>query len=272
MNVATATPGTPSARDFERVRGWLYERSGISLGQGKLSLVGSRLARRLRERGVDSFEAYLGLLADPTEGAERQCALDLLTTNETFFFREARHFEHVAATLAAAARGRKFRAWSAASSSGEEAYSLAMVLAEALPTGAWEILGTDISQRVLATAREGRYPLARAGGIPRQLLERYCLRGVGAQEGSFLVSRELRSRTRFEALNLNAPLPDLGAFDAIFLRNVMIYFDAETKQRLVAKIAPLLVPGGHLYIGHSESLGRNPCGLDAIAPAIYRRP
>lgn len=264
--------GTIGDGEFAQLARWLYETSGISLTPAKKALVCGRLGKRLAACRVTSYRAYLTLITDPRHAAERQRALDLLTTNETYFFREPRHFEWLGANvLARPPTGRPLRIWSAACSSGEEVYTLAMCLAERFGTsGAWEVLGSDLSTRVLAAAQAGIYTLERARGIPPELLRRYCLRGVGAQAGRLLVDRALRTRVQFRQINLTEPLPDNGLFDAIFLRNVMIYFDAQTKRRVVAQLARALHPGGHLFIGHSENLHGLTENLQTVAPSIYR--
>lgn len=253
--------------EFAALSRWLYAEAGIRLTPAKRALVTSRLARRLQELGLDSYRQYVALLE--AGGPERQAALDRLTTNETYFFREPRHFEFLHA-LAPQLTSRPVRVWSAACSSGEEPYSIAMTLAEALPGRPWEVLGTDISRRVLAAAEAAHYRLERARNLPPSLLARHCLKGIGAQAGTLMVNRALRARVRFEALNLNAPLPDLGRFDVIFLRNVMIYFDERTKLDVVARMLPLLRPGGHFIVGHSESLNGITTALRPLAPSIYR--
>lgn len=255
--------------EFDALREWLHTHAGISLTPAKRPLVTSRLARRLRELQIASYTQYLAVIAD--NAAERQLALDLLTTNETYFFREPAHFEFLRRLVPQLPAGQPVRIWSAACSTGEEPYSIAMTLSELLPGRAWEVLGTDISQRVLESARAGHYRLARTSGIPQALLQRHCLKGVGTQDGTLLVNRTLRARVRFEPVNLNAPLPDFGTFDVIFLRNVMIYFDEATKRDVVARMLPLLRPGGHFIIGHSESLNGITTALRTVSPSIYRR-
>jgi chemotaxis protein methyltransferase CheR len=255
-------------RNFQR---FIYERAGITLSSGKKALVASRLAKRLAEHGFRSYAEYFRLIASGSAPAEAQITIDLLTTNETYFFREPKHFD-LLKRLALAERGRleSFRVWSAASSSGEEAYSIAMTLDDCLQGGAWEVLGTDISSRVLARARLGHYLMDRTDNIPRDYLRKYCRKGHGQYEGTLLVSRELRSRVRFEPLNLNEPLPQLGSFDVIFLRNVMIYFDDETKRQVVQRLTATLKPGGYFLIGHSETLNGLCGNLEQVAPAVYR--
>ncbi|EGJ11456.1 CheR family methyltransferase [Rubrivivax benzoatilyticus] len=257
-------------REFERFQRFIHEAAGIRLSPAKKALVSGRLSRRLREHALGSYDEYYRLLASGEQPGEVQTAIDLLTTNETYFFREPRHFElldRLAREASAAAR--PLRVWSAASSSGEECYTIAMVLAEAMGSTPWEVLGTDISTRVLERARQGLYPLDRTDGIPPALLKRYCLRGTGKAEGLLLVSRALRERVRFAQVNLNRPLPAIGRFDIVFLRNVMIYFDAGTKRDIVARVLGQLEPGGHLMIGHSETLHGVSDAVRQVAPSTY---
>jgi chemotaxis protein methyltransferase CheR len=258
-------------QEFRHFQRFIFEAAGISLSDAKQALVSGRLAKRLQLYRLHSYAAYFALLVGPGGADEAQVALDLLTTNETYFFREQSHFDFLRQqACAAAGRAQPFRVWSAASSSGEEAYSIAMVLADCLGDGAWEVLGSDISTRVLDVARRGHYPLARAAHLSEQYLRRFCLKGIGPEEGTLLVARGLRSRVSFMQLNLDRPLPALGMFDMIFLRNVMIYFNEQTKRAVVARVLDQLRPGGHFCIGHSESLNDIASGLQALAPAIYR--
>lgn len=264
--------GTLSAQEFALFRDLIYSLAGIALSDGKQVLVSGRLMRRLKELGLTSYGEYYRLVTSGQHPEEQQRMVDLLTTNETYFFRESKHFDFLA-ELARANGSRPFQVWSAASSSGEEAYSAAMVLAETLGLAApWQILGSDISLQVLERARQGHYSLERTDGIPPGLLRKYCLKGVRAQAGTFLIGRELREHVVFRQVNLIAPLPDLPACDVIFLRNVMIYFDQETKRKVVANLASRLKPGGHFIIGHSETLNGICETLKSIAPTIYRKP
>jgi chemotaxis protein methyltransferase CheR len=262
-----------SDQEFSQFQRLIYQIAGIHMSPAKKLLVGGRLAKRLKHHRLDSYGEYFRLVTGVQNRGELQIAVDLLTTNETYFFREAKHFDFLRERiLTERQRGRPFRVWSAASSTGEESYSIAMTLADALGQEPWEIVGSDISTRVLEKARTGHYSLERARHLPRQFLVEYCLKGVGAQEGTFLVDRKLRSRVQFMQVNLNGELPKLGEFDVIFLRNVMIYFDAETKRRVVARMLPLLRSGGYFIIGHSESLN-GICGdLSAVMPSVYRKP
>ena len=259
--------------EFRQFQSWLRRIAGISLSPEKKALVHGRLSKRLKHHELRSYGDYFRLLTHASQAAELQIALDLLTTNETYFFREPKHFDFLRTQVLPKARpGQPFRLWCAASSSGEEPYTLAMTLADGLPTTPWEIVASDISSRVLETARSGHYPLERAHNIPKHLLSKYCLRGTGSQEGTFLVERSLRSRVQFMQINLNNALPRLGEFDVIFLRNVMIYFDMDTKREVVARMLPLLKPGGHFIVSHSESLNGITELLKVVAPSIYRKP
>jgi len=259
--------------EFANLQRFIYERAGITMTPAKKALISGRLAKRLSVRGLKSYGAYHALVTEGQDHAEAQIAVDLLTTNETYFFREPRHFEHLGHLAATRARhAGPMRVWSAASSSGEEAYTIAMVLADRLEGQTFEVIGTDISTRVLERARTGHYPEARMRNIPVALLKRYCLKGGGSYAGTMLVERAIRERVRFLHANLNDTLPaGLGMFDAVFLRNVMIYFNGDTKQHVVARALSLLKPGGFLYIGHSESLhGLDVC-VQPVAPSIYRK-
>jgi chemotaxis protein methyltransferase CheR len=262
-----------SEQEFGQFRDLLRQLAGINLTPAKKALVCSRLEKRLRHHRLHNYADYYSLIQSGQDPRELQTAVDLLTTNETYFFREPKHFEHLADNvLAGWPRGQAFRARSAASSSGEEAYSIAMLLADKLGESPWEVVGTDISSRVLDRAVAAHYSLERTEGVPQRYLQQYCLKGIGAQHGTFLVGRELRSRVRFVQANLCAQLPALGSFDAIFLRNVMIYFEAETKRQVVARMLPLLKPGGLFIVGHSESLNGISEQLKSVAPSIYRKP
>ena len=259
-----------SDKEFQQFRGMIFEIAGISMSEAKKPLVSGRLAKRIRQQGLRSYGEYFRLLM--RERAELQVAVDLLTTNETYFFREPKHFEFLQRTLPELLNRPTLRVWSGACSSGEEPYSIAMTLAEALGKRSWELLASDISTRVLDKARSGLYRLADAEDIPRALLNKYCLKGVGEHAGSLLIDPGLRSRIRFAQINLNVPLPELGEFEVIFLRNVMIYFDLETKRQVVRRMLPLLRPGGYFIVSHSESLNGITDALKVVTPSIYRKP
>jgi chemotaxis protein methyltransferase CheR len=257
---------------FRAIKSWLHSTAGISLSDQKRGMVAGRLAQRLRHFGLGSYDAYLRLLREGAHPAEPQIAIDLLTTNETHFFREAAHFDALRAHALSARRpGRIFRVWSAASSSGEEPYSIAMTLADCLGDAHWEVLASDLSARVLERARSGHYAMARSETIPRRYLLEYCLKGVGEQDGTFIVAPDIRARVQFTQINLVKKLPHIGSFDAVFVRNVMIYFDAPTKRDLVARLAAVVKHDGLLFTGHSESLYGFSGDFDLLRPSIYHK-
>lgn len=273
--VPMTEPDSISDQEFALFQRLIYKIAGISLSDAKKVLLVGRLARRLKVYEFSSFTEYYRMLADGHHPEEMQTMVDLLTTNETYFFREPKHFEFLRDEIIAKRTSPcSFRVWSAASSTGEEAYTLAMVLAESMPDGLWDIVGSDICTRVLEKAASGHYSLARTEGIPSAYMQKYCLKGVRSNAGTFLVIAELRNKTRFCQINLTNPIKaDIGQFDVIFLRNVMIYFDADTKTKVVNNLLPRLKSGGHLIIGHSETLNGLKIGpLDAVRPTIYRKP
>ncbi|PIW59253.1 protein-glutamate O-methyltransferase CheR [Shewanella sp. CG12_big_fil_rev_8_21_14_0_65_47_15] len=257
--------------EFQQFRQLIFDIAGISMNGAKKPLVSGRLVKRLRHYGLQSYGDYYRILQQ--EPSERQVAVDLLTTNETYFFREPKHFDFLRGNiLPQRSANRPFRIWSAACSSGEEVYSLAMVLSDVLEDRPWEVVGSDISSRMLATARQGKYPLSRATGVSQHYLHRYCLKGIGTQEGSLLIEPKLQQRTQFLPINLNETLPEMGKFEVIFLRNVMIYFDMETKRRVVQRLLPLLWQGGYLIVSHAETLNGITDQLNLVSPSIYRKP
>lgn len=256
---------------FQRL---IYKIAGISLSDAKKVLLVGRLSKRLKHHNFDTFSQYYRLLSSGQHPEELQVMVDLLTTNETYFFREPGHFAFLKNDVIRARRpAGTFRVWSAACSTGEEVYTLAMLLADSLPQSPWEVVGSDISTQVLAKAAAAHYPLDRNEGIPPEFLTRYCLKGVRSQSGTFLITPELKRRTHFRQVNLTLPVPaDIGEFDVIFLRNVMIYFDMDTKRKVVANLLPRLKSGGYLFIGHSETLNGIQQGLDLVKATIYRKP
>jgi chemotaxis protein methyltransferase CheR len=265
-----------SDREFASFRRFIFDMAGITMSDSKKALVSGRLAKRLQHHGLETYDAYFQLLQSGQHPDEVQQAVDLLTTNETYFFREARHFELLREAAEAALpklrAGSPFRVWSAACSSGEEPYSIAMVLADVLGNAPWEITASDISTRVLQRARQGHYPMERASHVPQDYLRRFCLKGIREQAGTLLVERTLRQRVQFRQVNLNTDLPaDLGAYDVVFLRNVMIYFNGDTKREVVARVASRLKPGGTFFIGHSESLHEINDTLRPVMPSVYRK-
>jgi chemotaxis protein methyltransferase CheR len=259
--------------EFAKFSELIYRIAGISMAPSKKPLVSSRLAKRLKHHDLSSYGDYFRLITSPQGKDELQMTVDMLTTNETHFFREPKHFDFLQQRILPERRkGVTFRAWSAACSSGEEPYSIAMVLDDVLTNQPWEIVASDISTRIVDKARLGLYPMERVPEIPKPYLSRYCLKGVGEYDNTLLIEKSLRERVRFMLHNLTETPPSLGEFDVIFLRNVMIYFDQETKQKVVSRLLPLLRPGGYFFVGHSESLNGVTDLVKPIAPAIYKKP
>jgi chemotaxis protein methyltransferase CheR len=252
--------------------------AGIHLLEGKEQLVAQRLAKRLRRLGLSDERAYLALLRGAGGAAELVHFLDAMATNFTCFFREREHFDALgaAAVRRAASGQRRLRFWSAAASSGEEPYTMAMVLEEALlgRDVDYRILATDLSTRALAEAVEGVYPEVRVARVPSQLRQRYfsrldCRAGEGRR---YAVGPALRERVAFARLNLaTPPFPMRGPFDAVFCCNVMIYFDREVRQRLVAEIEHVLAPGGLLVLGRAETLNGIATALRPAGASTYQK-
>ena len=265
---------TLSPAAFERITGLMHATIGLSFPEHKRSLVSSRLGPRVQRLGLGSYEDYAALIDSDADGGEFQMAVDLLTTNETYFFREPAHYALIEEVLSAE-KPRSVAVWSAASSFGDEAYSTAMLLADLAQQGRigaqWSVLGTDISDRVLQSAAQGVFPEDRLRGVSPQRLKRHCLRGEGDSEGLVQMQPGLRDRVRFGQLNLCAGFAPLGPFDIVFLRNVLIYFDPPTKSAVVDRVLAQLRPGGLFFLGTAE--GRVPCAtkLQVLAPGAYRK-
>lgn len=253
----------------------MYESIGLSFSVAKKPLISSRLASRIQKIGLPSFEAYADVLEDQSQAAEFQMAVDLLTTNETYFFREPKHYELLEQELLARESRSPLAIWSAASSFGDEAYSTAMLLSDMQRKGQigpdWSILGTDISHRVLLSATEAVYPQDRLRHVPPEQMQRYCLQGEGPAAGQVMMQDSLRSHVGFGQLNLTKNFDGLGPFDVVFLRNVLIYFDPPTKTAVVDRVLTALRPGGLFFMGTAE--GRVACKtpLQAVMPGAYRK-
>lgn len=264
-------PLTPA--EFGRISRLAYDTFGLDLRAGKESLVTARLAKIIREAGCRSFdEFYKKVQADPS-GDHMVRLIDALTTNHTSFFRESAHFDYLRTVILPGMQNRFLEVWSAACSSGEEPYSLAMVLLEAMGPQAVKrvrILATDISTRVLAQAQKAVYPAERFEGMPAALLRKYWLRGERDWAGWYRAKKDLRSMVEFRRLNLVEQHPPVGRFPVIFCRNVMIYFDRPTQQKVVNHLVRCLEPGGHLFIGHAETLNGVSHSLRYIRPACFR--
>jgi chemotaxis protein methyltransferase CheR len=262
---------------FQAFQEIAYAKAGILLRQGKAALVQARLAKRLRELGLGSEREYLDRLRSDDGGDEIVLFLDAISTNFTKFFREPDHFESLAEHVRAlrAAGQRRFRFWSAACSSGEEPYTAAMVLDPLLEGSDWKILATDISTRVLSRAADAIYSDEEIEPVPGALRSRFLLAASPGGDGAarWEVKARLRERVTFRRLNLAArPYPMSGPLDAVFCRNVMIYFDRPIREGLVREFERLLRPGSPLFVGHSETLNGIATHLRSERPSVYRLP
>lgn len=241
-----------SDADFSRIKALIYQKAGISLHDGKHAMVYSRVSRRLRETGHGSFKSYLDWLENH-DGPEWQEFINALTTNLTAFFRESHHFDILAQHLRSKP-GHAWRIWCSAASTGEEPYSIAMTCAEALGTGGnFEIVNSDIDTKVLATAQRGVYKADGAKGLSAERLQRFFMRGKGANAGLMRVKPDLQRHMSFQVVNLIRELPLRDSFDIVFCRNVMIYFDGPTQRAVLERIHRVMKPGGMLFVGHAEN-------------------
>jgi chemotaxis protein methyltransferase CheR len=262
--------------EYELIRRTVYDHSRINLGAEKKSLVAARVTKRLRALNLPAFDIYCEYLKSSKGKHEIAFLVEAISTNHTYFFREKGHFDFLRETIVPQWRARavnRIRIWSAACSSGEEPYSIAIVLAETLGFKIdWRIHASDISMRMLDVGRKAIYSADRLSHVPADFHRRCFQRGVGGSEGFFRVREELRKRVDFAQLNLLQPAyPFATEFDLIFLRNAMIYFDRDTQQTLVEKITPHLLRGGHLMIGHTENLTGLRHSLASVEPSIYQR-
>jgi len=263
--------------DFLTIARMVREHAGISLGDSKRDLVYSRLSRRLRALGFDDFSDYCALLEGPQGDAERGLMVNAITTNLTGFFREPHHFRFLASKVipgivkSGSRIAGRLRIWSAGCSSGEEPYSIAMTVRDALGnTSGYDakILATDIDTQMIATAEAGRYPVARVASVPVDLQKQFLRR---VDDEHVIVSDELKSMVVFKPLNLFDPWPMHGPFDVIFCRNVIIYFDNNSKRVLFNRFAEIMKPGGWMFIGHSETLFRVSERFRHVGRTIHRR-
>ncbi|MDY6948874.1 MAG: CheR family methyltransferase [Pseudomonadota bacterium] len=263
-----------SQRAFEGIAALMHETCGLWFSESKKPLVSSRLSMRIQKLGLESFDQYLELIAGDDDQGEFQNAVDLLTTNETYFFREPEHFSLLERELASLHQPR-VSVWSAACSFGDEVYSAAMIMADLQQSGRlkedWSVLGTDISDRVLRAAKSGIFPQQRLQHVTHERLKRYCLRGEDESNGLVQIQPRLRERTRFGRLNLTRPIEELGPFDVVFLRNVLIYFNGQMKVEVVDRVLSQLRPNGLFFIGTAE--GRVDCRtrLELVGPGAFRK-
>ena len=265
--------------EFRWLRDLIHAHTGIALSTHKRALLCSRLSKRLRHHRLVRFADYYRLLNEQdADGSELMEMINAITTNKTDFFREPHHFAFLRERLPPSLRARdpaRLRVWSAGTSTGEEAYSIAMTLRDIGDTAGVSdirILATDIDTRVLAHAMRGVYTTEQIGHVPPALRQRWFLLGHGAHAGQVRVKPELQELIRFRHLNLmDNPWPMQGPFDVIFCRNVIIYFDRPTQQQLIARFARLLRADGYLVLGHSESIHDSSVGLQHVAPSVYQR-
>jgi chemotaxis protein methyltransferase CheR len=258
--------------DFSKVQSLIYQRAGISLHDGKHAMVYSRLSRRLRDTGHQSFAAYLGWL-EGQDGPEWQEFVNALTTNLTSFFREQHHFEIFAAHLKARPAGTSWRVWCNAASTGEEPYSIVMTAVEVLEMKAkFSLIASDIDSKVLASAAQGVYKVEALKGLSEDRIQRFFLRGKGVNQGMARVKPELRRFVEFISVNLiGDDWPFRESFDVVFCRNVMIYFDAATQRKVLERIHRVMVPGGLLFVGHAENFSESRDLFVLKGKTVYER-
>lgn len=265
-------------KDFKYISGLIYDQVGIVLADHKFDMMYARLARRLRQLGLGSVKEYIAYFSSPEGRDELPNLVNAMTTNLTRFFREAHHFETLSQECLAAcvqqaekSGTRKLRIWSAGCSSGMEPYSIAMTLANSVPQlGSWDalILATDIDTGMLERAREGLYAKSDLSDVPPAIRKKF-MRRAGADQ--LRVDDALKNLIRFKKLNLLHDWPFKGKFDAIFCRNVLIYFDKQTRDDLVSRFVDQLLPGGYLFLGHSEALAGEKAGLKSVGRSSFRK-
>lgn len=263
-----------TAREFDQISGLAYERFGLDLRKGKEHLISARVGKQMRELGFGVFREYFEHVTGDASGRALNRMIDALTTNFTSFQREPAHFEFLRRTILPQLRGRQIDIWSAACSTGEEAYSIAFALLEEMGSAGLNsirILATDISTKALEHGRRGMYAAERLGSFSPELQRRFFLKGEREWAGWFRVKPEISKIIRFRRRNLIEQFADHEMYSVIFCRNAMIYFDASTQQRVVNALVMSLQPGGYLLTGHAESLSGITHPLTFVAPAVYRR-
>jgi len=260
-----------SDSEYVKFKEIIYKTTGIELKENKQNLIESRLMKRLRDCNIDSYSDYYQLILQDKK--ELQLMINQVTTNETSFFRENKHFDYLARKILPQTNER-LKIWSAASSIGVEAYTIAMVVDEAISPRhlPFDILASDINIDVLKQAKEAVYDIRFAKNIPDNYLRRYCLKGVGNMQNKFSINDYLKQKLSFAQINLTKPVSaQVGMFDIIFLRNVLIYFDIDTKQNVVKYVLQHLTPGGYFFIGHSETLFNISDEVVQVMPTVYQK-
>ena len=266
---------TLSDHEYKHLADIVYSCAGINLGDNKKELVHARLSKILRKRKLSGFREYITILKDDKSGDELVALLDAISTNVTHFFREKEHFNFLIENICKDNCTGNFKFWSAGCSSGEEPYTIAITVLEYLlksKTSMPQIIATDLSTKVLSKAIAGVYPMKAVENLDLSLVKKYFLKGSGNSAGKIKVKKEVAKMVTFERLNLIEPMPFREEFDVIFCRNVMIYFDNDTRQRIVNGFYNSLKSGGYLIIGHSESLSGIQHSYKYIKPTIYRKP
>jgi chemotaxis protein methyltransferase CheR len=265
-----------SPQTFDKIRRLVYDKAGIDLKQGKEQLVSARLGKKLRETNSRSYEEYLRLVEADRTGESLVALIDALTTNFTSFLRETAHFDFLRAEVLPKLKDRNLvEFWCAASATGEEPYSLIFTMLEELGgplKSNCRLLATDISTRALRAAQKGVYPAERFASCPKEWLPKYLMRGEGESKGLYQVKPDIARRIEFRRLNLIESFDAGRTFPLISCRNVMIYFDKPTQEKVVNRLTSFLEPGGYLFVGHSESLTGMAHTLKFIKPAIYQKP
>ncbi len=276
-----ASPQGLSSEEYDAFAKLVYQYSRIELGSNKKEMVAARLAKRLKACNVPNFKSYLQFIQSPAGKTELTHLVDAISTNHTFFFREVAHFEFLKKNLLPQLvnnpqrSNKQFKVWCAAASSGEEPYSVAILLNEffqAYPTWNWSILATDISTRILEQANKGVYERLRLGSMPKEHVVKYFQPVATPLGEAYQISPLLKAKVNFKQINLLSPsYPFSDLFDLIFCRNVMIYFNLETKQELIQKLSKQLVEGGYLFTGHSESLTGIQHALKSVQVSVFQK-
>jgi chemotaxis protein methyltransferase CheR len=260
----------PSEEEFILFQRLVHDRLGISLPMHKRIMLGHRLIKRVKHINAPNFAKYYEHINLLEHAKELELALELLTTNETFFFREEKHFEYLSDELLPEISANKtLKVWSAACSTGEEPYSLAMLL-QHHHSSPWQLMASDVNNSVLAHAKKGIYIDERTTLLPENYRKAYCVKGIDEFEGYLRVKSQLRNKVNFFNFNLLNDMKPLGKLDIIFIRNVMIYFDDDVRQKIITNITNILNPGGWLFISHSETLHGLEHSFELMGPAIYK--
>ncbi|WP_176297226.1 protein-glutamate O-methyltransferase CheR [Vibrio sp. 05-20-BW147] len=259
-----------TAQQFRLVQKLFEKQTGIILGDHKKHMVENRLRSCLRRFEYDTFEPFFNALTSDAHHEIMDCLVDKLTTHETAFFREKYQFDLLAQTLQNRVYASEVKAWSAACSTGEEAYSIALLLDKYSKNGHWQVRGTDISRQSIETAQAALYRLADAESLPADMRKKNALQGTGEYLGLFTFSEHLKRHCRFHIMNILTE-PDGEMFDFVFLRNVLIYFTPVRQQQIIANVAKVIKPGGLLFLGHSENVVRGETGLMMVANCVYRK-